>query len=88
MRDTGTLPHPQYDLLHLFIGGVEFSDEDQHHLSGVIAGILSIHERDQVADSFEESSQTLEFKEANNESLIGNLGFVSLGEMTCLLLPV
>lgn len=33
----------QNNLLHLFIRGLELSDEDEHHLSGVVVCILSIH---------------------------------------------
>lgn len=50
----------KYNLLHLLIRGLELSDEDQHHLPGVIVSVLSIHQWDQVTDSFQESCQTLE----------------------------
>lgn len=53
------LPYLEYNLFHLLIRGLELSDEDQHHLSGVVVCVLSIHQWDQVANSFEESSQTL-----------------------------
>ena len=53
------IPYLEYNLFHLLIRGLELSDEDQHHLSGVIVSILSIHQRNQVPNSFEESSQTL-----------------------------
>lgn len=55
----------QNNLLHLFIRGLELSDEDEHHLSGVVVGILGIHQRDEVTNSFKESSQTLETKRRN-----------------------
>lgn len=55
----------QNNLLHLFIRGLELSDEDEHHLSGVVVSILGIHQRDEVTNSFEESSQTLETKRRN-----------------------
>lgn len=52
--------HLEYNLLHLFIRGLELSDKDQHHLPGVVVCILSIHQWNQVPNCFEESSQTLE----------------------------
>lgn len=52
-------PHLEHNLFHLLIRGLELSDEDQHHLSGVVVRVLGIHQWDQVTNSFEESSQTL-----------------------------
>lgn len=53
------LPYLEHNLFHLFVGRLELSDEDQHHLPGVVVGVLGIHQWDQVTNSFEESSQTL-----------------------------
>lgn len=50
----------QHDLLHLLVRRLELPDEDQHHLSCVVVGILGVHQWDQITDSFEERSQTLE----------------------------
>lgn len=51
--------HLQYNLFHLLIGRLELSDQDQHHLPCVVVGVFSIHQWNQVTDSFEESSKTL-----------------------------
>lgn len=53
------IPYLEYNLFHLLIRGLELSDEDQHHLSGVVVSILGIHQWNKVPNSFEESSQTL-----------------------------
>lgn len=53
------IPYLEHNLFHLLIRGLELSDENQHHFSGVVVCILSIHQWDQITNSFEESSQTL-----------------------------
>ena len=53
------LHHLQHDLLHLLVWRLELSDQDQHHLPGVVVGVLRVHQRDQITNSFEESCQTL-----------------------------
>lgn len=58
-------PHLEHNLFHLLVRGLKLSDEDQHHLSGVVVCILSIHQWDEVTNSFEESSQTLVTKGDN-----------------------
>lgn len=52
-------PHLQHNLLHLLVGRLELPDQDQHHLPGVVVGVFSIHQWNQVTNCFEESSQTL-----------------------------
>jgi hypothetical protein len=49
----------EHDLLHLLVGRLELSDEDQHHLAGVVVGVFGVHQRDEVADGLEERGQTL-----------------------------
>ena len=49
----------EHNLLHLLIRALELSDEDQHHLSGVVVGREVVHQRDQVANGFEEGGQAL-----------------------------
>lgn len=58
-------PYLEHNLFHLLVRGLKLSDEDQHHLSGVVVCILSIHQWDEVTNSFEESSQTLVTKGDN-----------------------
>lgn len=53
------LTHLEDNLLHLLVRRLELSDEDKHHLSGVIVGIFSIHKRNQISNSFQEGSKTL-----------------------------
>lgn len=53
------LTHLEDNLLHLLIRRLELSDEDKHHFSGVIVGIFSIHQRNQVSNSFQKGSKTL-----------------------------
>ena len=53
------LDHLQHDLLHLLVRRLELSDEDEHHLPGVVVGVLSVHEGDEVADGLEEGGQAL-----------------------------
>lgn len=53
------LSYLQYDFLHLFVGRLELSLQDEHHFPGVVVGILSVHERDQITNGLQEGSQTL-----------------------------
>ena len=41
----------QYNFLHFLIRRLELTDQDQHHLTCVVVGILSIHQWDQIANS-------------------------------------
>lgn len=50
--------HLQYNLLHLFVWRLELSDEDQHHFSSIIVRVLSIHQRNEITDGFEEGRET------------------------------
>lgn len=42
----------QHDLLHFFVGRGKLSDEDEHDLFGVVAGMRGVHERDDEADGW------------------------------------
>ena len=52
----------QHNFLHFFIRTLKLTNQDQHHFSGVVVGILCIHKRDQVPNGFEKSSKTLKKK--------------------------
>ena len=52
----------QHNLLHFFIRTLKLTNQDQHHFSGVVVGILCIHKRNQVPNGFEKSSKTLKKK--------------------------
>ena len=52
----------QHNLLHFFIRTLKLTNQDQHHFSGVVVGILCIHKRDQVPNGFEKSGKTLKKK--------------------------
>lgn len=78
----------EYNFLHLFIRGLELSDKDQHHLSGVVVCILSIHQWNQVPNCFEESSQTLETtEEIHNEYTLLLSVIWAINKTSYLLLP-
>jgi len=62
---TTLLHHFQHNLLHFFIGRLELSNEDQHYFSSIVVGIFSVHQRDEVADGFQESSKTLTTMSSN-----------------------
>lgn len=64
----------EHNLFHFFIRGLELSDEDQHNFSGVVVGVLSVHQGDQVANGLQEGSQTLVTKRDSQMS-----GFFKLG---------
>ncbi len=53
------LDHLEDNLLHFFVGRLELADEDDHDFTRVVVGVLGVHERDQVADGFQEGGQTL-----------------------------
>lgn len=55
--DVGT--YFQDNFLHFLVGGLELSDQDQHHFPGVVVCVFCVHQRDQVTDSLQESGQTL-----------------------------
>lgn len=59
VRGAALLHHLQDDLLHLLVGRLELPYEDEHHLAGVVVGVLGVHERDEVADGLEEGGQAL-----------------------------
>ena len=44
------LHHLQNDLLHLLVGRLELTDEDQHDLTRIVVCILGIHQWDQITD--------------------------------------
>lgn len=69
-RKPVTVAYLEHNLLHLLVRGLELPDEDQHHLSGVIVGILSIHQWNEITNSFEESSQTLVKKKVMSSKLL------------------
>lgn len=70
----------QHNLLHFFIRTLKLTNQDQHHFSGVVVGILCIHKRDQVPNGFEESSKTLKKKRQHLDSNPNTLedSFVSI----------
>ena len=51
--------HFEHNLLHLLIGALELSNEDQHDLSGVVVGGQVVHQWYEVTDGLEEGGQTL-----------------------------
>mmetsp|Transcript_36498 Transcript_36498/g.67964 ORF Transcript_36498/g.67964 Transcript_36498/m.67964 type:complete len:323 (-) Transcript_36498:1165-2133(-) len=51
------LHHLEHDLLHLLVRSGELSDQDDHHLSGVVVGVLGVHQRDDVTDGLQEGSE-------------------------------
>ena len=53
----------QHDLLHFFVRTLKLTDQDQHHFSGVVVGIFSIHEWYKIPNSLQKGSQTLEIKD-------------------------
>ena len=55
------LHHLQHNFLHLLVRGLELSDEDQHDLTSVVVGILSVHKGDKVTDSLKQSKHMIIF---------------------------
>ena len=51
----------QHNLLHLLVRRLELSDQDQHDLTSVVVGVLSVHEGDKVADSLKHSKHMIIF---------------------------
>ena len=54
-----TCAYLQHDLLHLLVGRLELPHQDEHHLLGVVVGVLGVHEGDEVPDGLQEGSQSL-----------------------------
>jgi hypothetical protein len=48
----------QYDLLHFLLLVVELAFQCRHHFFSVLLGMLHVHQRDDVSDSFQECSKT------------------------------
>ncbi len=53
------LRYLEHNLLHLLVGALELTYEDDHHFSCVVVGRLVVHQRDEVTNRLEERSQTL-----------------------------
>jgi hypothetical protein len=60
LSESKTNPHLQDNLLHFLIRRLELSNEDQHDFSGVIVGVLSVHQGDEVTNGLQEGSKTLQ----------------------------
>ena len=50
IRCTALLDDLQNDLFHLLVWRLELTDQDQHHLTCIIVGVLGVHQRDQIAN--------------------------------------
>jgi hypothetical protein len=57
VRAAALLHHLQHDLLHLLVGGLELADEDEHHLSCVVVGVLGIHQGNQISNSLKKKEE-------------------------------
>mmetsp|Transcript_45842 Transcript_45842/g.81937 ORF Transcript_45842/g.81937 Transcript_45842/m.81937 type:complete len:859 (-) Transcript_45842:1570-4146(-) len=53
------LHHLEHNLLHLLVRTLELTDQDVHHLTGVVVGVLGVHEGDDVPDGLEEGCEPL-----------------------------
>ena len=51
------LDHLENDFLHFLVRRLELSDEDDHHLLGVVVGVFRVHQGDEVANGLEEGGQ-------------------------------
>ena len=49
----------QHNLFHFFVRALKLTNQDQHHFSGIVVGILCIHEWNKVSNSLQKGSQTL-----------------------------
>ncbi|RUP50240.1 LOW QUALITY PROTEIN: hypothetical protein BC936DRAFT_139884 [Jimgerdemannia flammicorona] len=59
VRPRALLHHLEHNLLHLLIGRLELTDQDDHHLLGVIVGVLVVHQRNDIPDGLEERREPL-----------------------------